>query len=592
MLIRTLGFGMFVTFKKILLAAGLIGLGASANAEDVHTDHPCPNIQIESPEKIELSQTEHKWICGDKDSHAWGSIPPWQAQLFLKSFLQQRAYHHPQFEIRENKLFVKTGPQTFLKEWKFINEPREFHSEKRRKLKGRPLTPELLDEVEAWSKAHLQNLGYPCPEVTIQAVPSTESITVTLAPGEIYNFPPNEDVEVRGTNQNISIGRYSAFLPNQKFDARLLQLTSNRMITDEYHLSAYFETQCLPEGELKIIPRLVTGDPQLVSAGVGFNTEVGAIAQIRYKHSQLDDSGSTFESKMFLSFVEQTWDNAFQLYEGPPYKDRTFWSPQLNLKNENEDQYQSFTAELGVEWGLTKEFESFTSRFQLGPFYTYNNVDSDDSNYVLLSATSNVELYLQSHDYEYYMGEPRSGWQLSSNLRSAYENLGADQTFHQWLYQQQNLWNFNLWDPPLMVIGWRFKAGTFFMSDDSQFYSVVPENLRFYMGGDGTLRGFSRKQIPLSNLGSATFLYQGIELRAGDVFPFKLQPFIFLDMGWESDQIWTLYRTLYYSPGVGIRWPSFLGPVRASLSQGQVLFADEVDVEPHWQFYLSLGREF
>ncbi|WP_291516390.1 BamA/TamA family outer membrane protein [Bdellovibrio sp. ArHS] len=564
---------------------------SQANAKDVQVQQPCPQIQIESTEKIDLSKTEHKWICGDNESHAWKQVPAWQAQLFLKSFLQQRAFHQPQFEIRDNTLFVKTGPQTYLKKWTFENAPLGFHAEKRRKLKGRPLTPELLDEVEAWSKAHLQNLGYPCPEVHIQAMPLEESVTVTLIPGELYNFPTT-DVEVRGTQQQLSIGRYSAFLPGQKFDARLLQLTSNRMLLDEYHLSAYFETQCTSGAELKIVPRLVTGDPQLISAGVGFNTEVGAIAQIRYKQSQLDSSGSTFESKLFLSFIEQTWDNAFQLYGGPPYKDRTFWSPQLNLKNELEDQYQSFTAELGLEWGLTKEFDDFTSRFQLGPFYTYNNVVRDSSNTVLLSATSNVELYLQSHDYEYYMGEPRSGWQLSSNLRSAYENLGADQTFHQWLYQQQNLWNFNLWDPPLMVFGWRFKAGTFFMSDDSQFFSVVPENLRFYLGGDGTLRGFSRKQIPLSQLGSATFIYQGFELRAGDVFPFKLQPFVFLDMGWESSQIFTLSRTLYYSPGLGLRWPSFLGPIRASLSQGQILFADNVDVEPHWQFYLSLGREF
>lgn len=453
------------------------------------------------------------------------------------------------------------------------------------------MTPELLDEVESWSKARMQNLGYACPDARVEAFPDAARLITHLQPGKPYHFPENLEFNVRGKKEVIDLGRYAAFLPGQLYDARLLQLTANRILADEYYLSAFFETQCLEDGKLQLVPRLVPGDPQLITAGVGFNTEVGAIARLRYKHSQMNEAGSSFESKLFLSFREQTFDNAFKLYDGGPYKDPTYWSPQLNFKNEIETQYQSFTVNLGLEWGIVHEFESFSSRFKLGPFYTLTDIQQSAGPATFRSVTSNADILLQSHAYEFYMGEPREGWQLSSGLQSAYEGLGAPQTFHQWTYQHQMLWNLSHWDPPLMVLGWRLKAGSFIMSEPEQFLASVPDNQRFYLGGDSTLRGFSRQQIPLSGVGSATYLYQGFELRAGDVFPYKLQPFLFLDMAWESARVFTLEQTLYYSPGVGLRWPSFIGPVRASISQGQALSAQQA-VEPHWQFYLSLGKEF
>lgn len=584
-----------MSIKTLLSLPLLFFILSKAYAADVHIDNPCAQIEIHALEELKLTKTETKWICGDSGNEAWQKIPPWQAQLFLKSFLQARGYHQPEFEIENERLIVDVGRKSALKSWEFLGAPTEFHPEKRRKLKGRPLTPELLNEVESWSKARLQNLSYACPEASSEAFPEPETLSVYLEPGQSYHFPETEEFVVRGKEQKLILGRYAAFLPGQKFDARLLQLTSNRILADEYYLSAFFETQCVPgpgkDKVLKLVPRLVSGDPQLITAGVGFNTEVGAIARVRYKHAHMNEAGSSFESKLFLSFRQQTFENAFKLYDGTPYVDRTYLSPQLNFTNELETQYQSFTVNIGLEWGIVHEFEGFSSTFKLGPFYTLTDIQQATGPATFRSVTSTADLSLQSHEYEFYMGEPREGWQVSSGLRSAYEGLGAPQTFHQWTYQHQLLWNFNDWDPPLMVIGWRLKAGTFIMQDDDLFLNAVPDNQRFYLGGDGTLRGFARQQIPLSGNGSASFLYQGFEVRAGDVFPYKLQPFAFLDMAWESAKTFQLEKTLFYSPGIGLRWPSFIGPVRGSISQGQALFA-ETGVEPHWQAYLSLGREF
>lgn len=560
-------------------------------AKESAVERPCSTIEIHTEEKLKLSKTERKWICGDDESSSWRKVPPWQAQFFLKTFLQDRGYHKPSFEVRGEHLIVAVGEKTILKTFRFINPPEGFHPEKRRKLKGRPLTPTLLSEIEGWTKARLQNRGYACPKVEVTSVANEGSMQIFIEPGQKHYFPDTDLFDVRGSKRQVYLDRYEAFLPDQLFDLRLTQLTANRMVYDEFHLSSYFDVTCNENEELQLTPRLVTGDPQLISAGVGANTEVGALARLRYKHTQMDNSGSYFESQLFLSFVEQSFENSFKLYDGPPYRDRDYWMPRLFLRNEIEGKYEAFSASLALLYGSTIESESFRTEFRLGPAYTHTSIREPATN-TFASFSTQGDISFQSHDYEYFLRDPREGWQVSTTIESAYENLGANQTFHQWTYQHQLLSNWNDWDPPLLILGWRFKAGTFLMDNDRLFFTVVPENLRFYLGGDGNLRGFSRKQIPINRPGSMTYLYQGFEVRAGDVFPYNLQPFVFFDMAWEGDRSLELERTLYYSPGVGVRWSSFIGPIRASLSRGSALYEDEVEVKSHWQFYLSLGREF
>lgn len=566
-------------------------LPITALGKESAVERPCATIEIHAEEKLKLSKTERKWICGDNESASWQKVPPWQAQFFLKTFLQDRGYHQPSFSNEGDLLIVKVGDKTTLKSFHFINPPEGFQPEKRRKLKGRALTPALLSEIEGWTKARLQHRGYACPQVEVTSVPNEGSMQIFINAGQKHYFPQTDLFEVRGSQREVYLNRYEAFVPGQLFDIRLTQLTANRMVFDEFHLSSYFDVGCGAQNELLLTPRLVTGDPQLISAGVGFNTEVGALARLRYKHTQMDESGSYFESQLFLSFVEQSFENSFKLYDGPPYRDRDYWMPRLSLRNEIEGKYEAFSASLALLYGSTFEFETLRSEFRLGPAYTHTTI-REPARSTFASFSTQGEFSLQSHDYEYFLRDPREGWQISSKIESAFENLGANQTFHQWTYQHQCLSNWNDWDPPLMILGWRFKAGTFLMENDRLFFAVVPENLRFYLGGDGNLRGFSRKQIPINRPGSMTYLYQGFEIRAGEVFPYNLQPFVFLDMAWEGDRSLELERTLYYSPGLGVRWSSFIGPIRASLSRGSALYTDDIEVKSHWQFYLSLGREF
>jgi translocation and assembly module TamA len=112
---------------------------------------------------------------------------------------------------------------------------------------------------------------------------------------------------------------------------------------------------------------------------------------------------------------------------------------------------------------------------------------------------------------------------------------------------------------------------------------------------DSDLRGARRLGVPGDPVGLLTTLYDGVELRLGDVLPYRLQPLVFVDAAMGGRSSLKLDPNVYWSPGFGVRWGSPVGSVRATLARGLVWRRDpaaEVLLTPQWRFFLSLGREF
>ena len=124
--------------------------------------------------------------------------------------------------------------------------------------------------------------------------------------------------------------------------------------------------------------------------------------------------------------------------------------------------------------------------------------------------------------------------------------------------------------------------------------SQLPTSFKQFLGGSSDMRGFPRKSLPSEGTGSLTKVYLGIELRLNNKLPYNLQPIAFLDFGQLGDLAFDLNATKFYSPGLGIRWQSPIGTVRASAAHGYVI-DDELDTyhdKTNMQYYLSLGEQF
>ena len=117
--------------------------------------------------------------------------------------------------------------------------------------------------------------------------------------------------------------------------------------------------------------------------------------------------------------------------------------------------------------------------------------------------------------------------------------------------------------------------------------------MRFFIGGDADFRGVGPGELG-DESGFLSGVYEGLELRAGDLLPFKLQPLVFIDAAMAGRGSLKLDPDVYYAPGAGMRWSTFIGAFRVTLARSFVWRRDPATApgRPHWQFFFSYGREF
>ncbi|MFW2787773.1 autotransporter assembly complex protein TamA, partial [Acinetobacter baumannii] len=132
----------------------------------------------------------------------------------------------------------------------------------------------------------------------------------------------------------------------------------------------------------------------------------------------------------------------------------------------------------------------------------------------------------------------------------------------------------------IATAGWRF-IYSLGENDDHQFvgrsdfsyiftdeFDKVPYNLRFFTGGDQTIRGFDYKSLSPEDNG---YKIGGQALAVGSLeynYQFKegWRAAVFSDFGNAYDKSFS--NPTAYSVGVGIRWKSPIGPIRLDVASG------------------------
>ncbi len=550
------------------------------------------NVEIRSGKEIDFSQTEEKWLCGDPDSPNWQQIPIPQQRLFLTAFLQGRGFHNPVFRQEGTTLFVEAGPELEVKAFTVQSAPPEWRWQKRWGIVGETMNPKTLEEASSWSERQLQQRGYPCPLVTPQAFTDTGEIRLGVLAGLPYHFG---EVETQGQSDldPAILERFTAFRPGQLFDIRLLELTSNRILQEDLYLSTYYDVLCDRTQNVQIVRRFVPALPRLFTAGAGFDTQRGVLGRATMKWARLSKAANSLEVTLFGSFREQSLVSRFHYHFPSILSSRLKLVPQFSLRREVEDQYNTITLNLGSNLAHSWEFEDLRLAAEAGPlFERVTTIRGDGPRHVdairLVTKTSAM-----SHLFEYYLSDPREGWMVSLETSTQFAAVLSEQNVHRGVLQHQLLWNVGGWEPPFLILGWRGLLGSYFFNQRSPLPADIPTSQRFRLGGDDDIRGFSRKQLP-TGPGFLTMLYQGFELRTGGWFPLELQPFLFLDVAKGGEAPRKLSHATYYAPGLGLRYNSPIGTIRASLARGFIARPTALDAttEPGLQFFFSFGREF
>lgn len=569
----------------LALAAPALARTPPAPATDL-----CPRVRFVGP-AVKLTDLEKRLVCGDPGSDGWKEISLPQARQFMTAFLQARGRHFPAFGARDGTLEVSAGSATVVTRLVGDGLDEVYDLGKRRKIVGQLLTPDLLDKVQKGVAFELESRGYACPKVVVTADARDGVVRVDAAPGTPYALEGIAPADVPGIEPS-AFDRYRAFVPGQPYDARLLALTADRIKADDLFLSAYYDVACTTGGA-RVVQRVVEGKPRLVTVGVGADTEGLVQGRMRLKQSRIGRRASSAEVSLFASRLQQSLDADASLYLSDT--SRLYMYPAGYVRREDEIQYEAAHSEAAFSPAWTHDGSDFRVEVRGGPAYDYFNTIRGEGPTRSSWAAFVTRTVFRTHMYEYYRRDPRRGWtgtlETSSRVRGAYSHVTA----HRVQVSGEGDWNLGNYEPPLLVLATRGLLGTTAASGGSSVaFAEVPPTERFFLGGDADLRGFQRKRLPDDAGGFLTAVYQGMELRAGDVLPGDVQPLVFVDAAMGGRRDFHLDADVYYSPGAGFRWVSPFGSVRATVARGLV-WRNGSPTEaprPHWQLFFSFGKEF
>lgn len=563
---------------------------AAVQARAAQPRELCPNVVFVDGDQPDLSEAEKRLVCGDPDREGWRQIPLSQAQYALKAFLQQRAYHQPGFETTDGVLRVSLGPRTKITGIYAEGLPPEIRISRRRGVIGSWLTPGELDRLQAWIRNELQRRGHGCPTVTSSADGAAGVVRVYVDPGPKHYVRHVTEAATGQLDPGV-FRRFEAFAYEEPLDVMLLNLSASRVVEEDLFLSAYYDLSCSSHA-LSITQHVVTAPPRLITAGVGFDSEDLAKVRVRWRNSRIGWRASSFEAQLSASQRLQRGQAELRYYTRPSA--RWYLMPRAEGRRENELRYEALFGEASLQPAIDLDNQGFRLSLRAGPALEYVRTLRGQGPPDEFLPGLRVRASAMSHPYEYFARDPRTGWYATLETTSRHKDFYSPFTAHRLAVTGQRLWNIGLYDPPLLVFGWRTLVGTTLTDEASGLPGALPSALRFFLGGDADIRGFDRKELPIGGEGYLTAFYHGLELRLADVLPKSIQPLVFLDAAMAGRKSKELEREVYWSPGFGVRWGSPVGALRATLSRSFTARRDPTVIEhkPHLQFFFSWGQEF
>lgn len=390
--------------------------------------------------------------------------------------------------------------------------------------------------------------------------------------------------EIKFDDFTINASVLKPLIPFDKGDfyqQKSIQNLQNELDKTQYfsHVVVRPETENSSRNVLPIDVSLEKTKRHQLNLGLGYATDTKERFSFGWKTPLINRYGHRQETRLSYSTINPT---GYFIYSIP-------------LSHPNNDVLQLQTELEKNDYGdLTSRFFSFKfGRVYLRddvlrqPYLRYLseewNTDgiNDDGNYIIPGFTwSDIES-------DGPLLDPTNGFRHYYNVEGSYKGLSSETSFlrfnARWKY-------ISLLAPKHRIVS-RLELGYVIISDDSE--EELSPSLRFYAGGDQSIRGFDYQSI-----GPNVFLSEAInqedEIVIGGTnmivasleyqyyFSNKWRGALFVDAGSVND---TDKLDPVYSIGPGIHYLSPIGPIRFALGYS---LSDE---HPVWRIHFSIGAE-
>jgi translocation and assembly module TamA len=356
--------------------------------------------------------------------------------------------------------------------------------------------------------------------------------------------------------------------------ARTMPLTPEHENDDDERQK--LEEQTRIEKKIPVVVTLNADRLNSLETGIGYGTDTGARIRSQYRRAIVNQYCHAFDANVEVSQIRQSIDGRysipykhplndyFNLVGGYEREERNDIGPDINLLVES--------AVLGGERVIKNPLGDwqhiFGVRYRLDRLTQKGDIDINE----LPDAfkVSGIDSEQESLLFGYEISKTNSNSRLNPTI-------GFKQTYKLEMGTESLLSNANM---AILTGGWRFiyslgenenhqfvgRADTSYIFTDD--FNKVPYNLRFFTGGDQSLRGFDYKSLSPEENG---FKIGGQALGVGSLeynYQFKdgWRAAIFSDFGNAYDKQFS--NPTEYSMGVGIRWRSPIGPIRLDVASG------------------------
>ena len=426
--------------------------------------------------------------------------------------------------------------------------------------RGSILNHELYDAGKRALQRKAIDLGYLKAAykkhlVTVFPEDQAADIQLELDTGELYRFGP---VRFEG-----GLDRF-----NETFLRRFITFSEGDVFShDELHFSRInfykanrfdevLMTPLVDEAEDQKVPievKLTPGAQQRLRPGIGYGTNTGGRVSLNYQNSQVLDRPDLYTFDLLLAEKAQSVTNSYTIPQAGGSDNNLIGTVGFNREDLDSYDTQIIYAELEETYGLGS---GKTGSFYLRYSREDSNIGSDDNliSYLLIPG---VRYYQRSYDD---LLSPKSGYQFRLEARGSYDGPLSDTTMAQILGAGSFMWPLS----KRVTLHSRVEAATTFKDDE---FSSIPASLRFFVGGDNSVRGYAYKSRGPRDgknevIGGESLLVGSLEAEYALNNEWGLA--VFFDTGSAFDL--TENMTFISGAGVGIRRYTLIGPIKIDLA--------------------------
>ncbi len=305
--------------------------------------------------------------------------------------------------------------------------------------------------------------------------------------------------------------------------------------------------------------------------GIGYSTDVGARFQLGWNKPWVDSKGQSLRSNFYISKPKLAIEAAYRM---PLLKNplNYYYEAAYGIEREkqNDTTTNATSASFMRYWNRETGWQNGLGvRVRYDSFTQANQSHKTLLIYPTVSAT---RTRFRGGLFPYWGDTQRISIGVGSKA------WGSQVNFYK--IEASTIWIRTYFKKHRFIS--RAGAGYLKTSD----FDRIPPALRFFLGGDRTLRGYKYKTVAPRDsegklVGGSIMGYAGLEYDY-QLFP-KWWTAVFADTGFVSDKF--KHSDLRYGTGFGLRWISPVGPVKFDIATP--VHSDHHNV----QFYLSLGTE-